>query len=1097
MPVAWATSQIETQTVHPPGLSVVTAPRLEPLFERLAGALAADPAGPLESETILVAQNKGLRVWLTHELAKAHGCAASLDLAAPLTFATDLGRRLVPSARAPEGRHPFDAGPLAWRLAPILDALDDDPVWAPLRAYLDGTGGQAMPLATRLAELFDDYQVYRPDVLAAWADGADPAPDFAHGVWQAALWRRLQHDAPCLDRAAGLLALADTLRQRPDAHLSLPRRVSVFGALLFPPVYWRVLTEVARHVPVTVYAVTAGDATSEPRRHPFLRALATRTADYWTVLQDLGAPPPERLAESAGDAQPRADALRQLQDALTADTPPAAPVPLDPDDRSIRVLDCHSPTRELEALRDVLLDAFDTVDGLRPADVLVLVPDLDEYAPLVDAVFGAESATGDGLRLPYHVVDHPHAPALRVVEAFTRALRLHDGRVTASDLLDLLGYPLVRRAARIEEDELPRLRRWIAESGVCWGLDAERKGRFGVPADDLHTWRFGLDRLLLGVLCDDDGLVMGHLPCSAAGLDGADLLGRFSEWAEALFRSLDALDRPRPLAEWPAHLLMFLDRAFEPRDDEEVEAVVHLRQTALDLATLSELADVPGAEVSFRVVRAHLDRAVAALERREPVLTGRITVADPQVLRHAPHRVVALLGLGDGVWPRPETPLGFDLIAHDPRPGDSAPRAFQKQLSVDAVLAARDRLVLSFVGRSQKDNSPRAHSVVLDAFLDATRLHWGDDAERLVETHRLQPFADDYYRPGPMRSFAAQHHVAPGETTQPAPFLGADPLPDDEPSHTVTLADLADAWTNPSRHVVRRRLRVALDLDDDAVHDDEPVALDGLGRYAVRAAILDAVLDGLPDDEVAERLLRSGLLPGGAPGPAWLRQAREAVVPVADAVRQWGPREPLAVAIDVDGGRVVGTVAHAGPTGALRFRAGSVRPKDLVAAWVDHLAVSAGRVATTTSLGTRDTCHFAPVPADDARMLLQALVRGYRAIRQSAPPLFERASYAYGDKLSGSARAAWLDRILAREYAATGTGDGAHNGVPDINDWAVGHARKKFEGGFGQTGDRDDAHVALATRGRDPFADEAKAVHAWAACLWAPLRCYHQPGLPS
>ena len=160
-----------------------------------------------------MAQNKGLRAWLTNELAQAHGCAASLDLAAPLTFATALGRALVPNARAPDGRHPFDAGPLAWRLAPVLDNLGDDPVYDPLRAYLAGTGGQTMPLATRLAELFDDYQVYRPDVLAAWAEGATTRPASATAGGRPRCGDGSRPDAPCLDRAAGLLALADTLRQ--------------------------------------------------------------------------------------------------------------------------------------------------------------------------------------------------------------------------------------------------------------------------------------------------------------------------------------------------------------------------------------------------------------------------------------------------------------------------------------------------------------------------------------------------------------------------------------------------------------------------------------------------------------------------------------------------------------------------------------------------------------------------------------------------------------------------------------------------------------------------------------------------------------------
>ena len=435
---------------------------------------------------------------------------------------TDLARELVPRARPPGGeRHPYDAGPLAWRLAPMLEALGDDPVYAPLRSYLDRTGGRAMPLAARLAALFDDYQVYRPTCSRPGPPARPPDPAFVHGAWQAALWRRLADD-PTLDRAAGLVALAETLRQS-ETVAALPRRVSVFGALLFPPLYWRVLAEVARHRPVTVYAVTAGPGpTAEPQAHPLLRALAGRTRDFWTVLADLGAPPPVRLADTADAAHVAAPALRQLQDALAHDVVPD-PVPLRPGDRSVRVHDCHSATRELEALRDSLLDAFAEIDGLRPSDVLVLVPDLATYAPLVDAVFGAEDAAPGlpgqaGVRLPYHVVGHPHAPALRVVEAFGRALRLHDGRVTASELLDLLGTPVVRRAAGIDEAELPQLRAWVREAGVCWGLDAERRGRFDVPADDLHTWRFGLDRLLLGVMAGDDRLVLGHLPCDAAGL---------------------------------------------------------------------------------------------------------------------------------------------------------------------------------------------------------------------------------------------------------------------------------------------------------------------------------------------------------------------------------------------------------------------------------------------------------------------------------------------------------------------------------------------------------------------------------------------------
>ncbi|PAP76286.1 exodeoxyribonuclease V subunit gamma [Rubrivirga marina] len=1081
----------------PPGFSVVTAPCLEPLLDRLVETVEGDPLDPLQRETIVVARNTGLRTWLTHALAQRLGCAASLDLPAPVSLVARL-------AGVSGGTQPYEAGPLAWRLKPVLDALPDEAVFEPLRAYLDKTDGQTMPLAKRLAELFDDYQVYRPDVLRGWERGRDSHSQFQHGAWQAALWRLLRSDG-LPDRASAFTTLERRLAEAAP-NLSLPPRLAVFGALLFPPAYYRVVAGIARHRPVTLYAVTSGpQPTTQPHAHPLLRALGTRTRHFWHVLGELGAPPPARLGPvRLGTEAGEATALQELQRALADDELPA-PTPLAASDRSVRVHDCHSPRRELEALRDALLDAFAEMPDLRPADVLVLLPDLDTYAPLVDAVFGAEDAA-EGARLPVHVVHHPHAPALRVVEAFRKALRMHDGRVTASELLDLLSYPVVRQAAGIREDEIPRLRAWVAEAGVCWGLTGARKAQFGLPEDDLHTWRFGLDRLLLGVMTGDTpNLVLGHAPCDAAGLDGADLLGRFSEWAEALFSRLGALDRERRLADWPAHLLLFLDAVFTPEADEELEAVVFLRTKIAEIESLHELAEAEAAAVSFRAVRAHLDGATGTMEVREPVLTGRVTFADPLVLRHAPHRVVAVLGLNDGVWPRPETLPGFDLIAHDPHPGDAHPRETEKQLFLDAVLAARDRLILSHVGRSQKDNAPRAASVCLDAFLDAARQHWGADADRLVVRHRLQPFAADYFRLGaeaggddaaPLPpSYASQHRVARGRTGDPAPFLDIqrllpDAAPDGDDVPTLPLAELTAAWTNPSQYVVRRRLRASLDLDDDAVRDDEPVVLDGLERWRIRQEVLEGLLDGLDDDALSARLLRCGLLPGGAPGAAWLRRAREEAAPIAEAVRSWGPTEPRAVEIEVGGVRLVGTVAAVGERGALRYRAGSVRGKDLVGAWVDHLALEAATpVGCTCTVGRDEVVHFGGVPSDDARTFLAALVKGWRLVQTRSLPLYEYASYAYAQTLTEGQIGEFVSRVLRPRDVEF-----------EPNGKAMGKARSAFSpfkgGPTPKRGDDDDANVLLVTRDRDPFVPEEHFAK-WALGLWAPILHHRRSGLPS
>ena len=556
-----------------PGLSIVTASRLEPLLERLADAMAADPLPPLARETIVVARNQGLRAWTVRALAHRLGVAASLDLRSPRDLATTLAARLVPDGAPDDPRaHPFEAAALAWRIRDLLDALPPDPVYDRVRVYRARAaerGEASLPLAVRLAELFDTYQVYRPDALAAWAGGrlAGGCPD---EPWQADLWRRLVDPATApggFDRARHLTTLCERLGA--DA-LDLPvDRVSVFGALVFPPLYWRVLGALARHVPVTVYAVAYGlpadPHTAWETAHPLARDLGARTRDWVGILADIGAPAAEPIPHP-GDP---ACALHHLQAAVAADVAPTGATPCPPSDRSVRVLACHSPLRELEVLRDEILDAFETLDGLAPGDVAVLVPDLATYAPLVDAVFGAESV--GGARIPYHVAEHPLAPELRVLDAFHRLLALDGGRATASEVVGLLDVPAIRRRAEVREDELGTLLAWVREARVHWGRDGAHKASFGIEGGDVHTWRFGLDRLLLGVAVGPTGtLVLDRLPVAEAGLDGADLLGRFAEWATAVFGRLDALRAPRAPQAWAAVLTAFADDVFEPASDAEL-----------------------------------------------------------------------------------------------------------------------------------------------------------------------------------------------------------------------------------------------------------------------------------------------------------------------------------------------------------------------------------------------------------------------------------------------------------------------------------------------------------------------------------------------
>ena len=707
-----------------PGLRIHTAPRLEPLLARLAETMRQRPLAPFERETILVAQNQALRTWVENELARELGCAASIEMRSPRDVVTELTRSLVPESMPPEGErgHPFELDGLTWRILGVLEDLPEaDETYARVRAYLERAadegeeGSGTMALASRLAQLYDDYQLYRTDVLGAWSEGRAVARTWEDEPWQADLWRHLlrtapeNRDGPVMDRATSTLRLLQVLAETPEADVRLSR-VSLFGTTVVPPLFWRALHALGRHVPVAAYAAVsaplAPEASGTPaHRHPLLRDLGSRTRDWAAVMGSVGieTPAPEASGEAlhsgdlglivpfdkgdsfetereqsggsqdatapeASGAAPSATghsplptppqpALHALQAALIADAPPEACVPCASGDRSVRIHECHSPLRELEVLRDEILDAFDTLPDLRPGEIGVLVPDMATYAPLIDAVFGSERVAG--VRIPYHIADPPFSPEARVLDAFARVLALDSSRATASDLIGLLDVPVVRRAAGIHESELGTLLDWVREARVHWGRDAAHKAAYGLPEDDVHTWRFGLDRLLVGyAIGPEDEVVMGRLPVAEAGLDGAALLGRFAEWATALFDALAHLRKRRPLATWREDLLVFVDGVFAPREEAELNALVALRTAVDRLVALDE----PHTVVAASTVRGHIQGAISGVDRQEPHLTGRVTFGSPPLaLRHVPFRVLAVVGLGDG-FPGTDARPAFDLL---------------------------------------------------------------------------------------------------------------------------------------------------------------------------------------------------------------------------------------------------------------------------------------------------------------------------------------------------------------------------------------------------------------------------------------------------
>ncbi|MFU8839898.1 MAG: exodeoxyribonuclease V subunit gamma [Nitriliruptoraceae bacterium] len=1051
------------------GVEVVRATSVAVLADHLAERLrSAPPEDPFASIEVAV-PSRGLERWLTQRLSgvlgatpEEAGVAANLDF----PFIGGTIQRIVAAAVGdpPGAGDPWAPDRLAWPLLSLLDQLPDAPELAPLRAHLtDGAGPvprRRFPLARRIADLFDRYALYRPDMVAAWRDGAavdgEGGPLAANLAWQPVLWRRLEAQVTAESPDLRLARAIERLRSTDPLPGALPTAVSVFGVLAVPPRHLDLLVALADRVPVTLYVVTPCPAwpVGEPRpvpANPLLVASGARARDAHTVLQPLLAGSDVLDAADAGadgegvGASGARTALQVLQADVRADrrrggTAPLPSVRIDPGDRSVQVHTCHGLVRQLEVLREVLLGLLEDDPDLEPRDIIVLTPDVAAVAPLLPAAFparrsdGTTSATGPE-DLPVRVADRSLGETSAVAGALLTVLELTTGRAGASAVLDLLASVPVRARFGLTAADLERLPGWLAGSGISWGRDADHRAALIGLDDDAHTWRAGLDRWTLGAAMADDGtrLVAGVRPFDEVEGDGVELLGRVAAATDALFACLDDLADARPIGAWRDALTTVLERLLDPgpgpaRSAELTDDLASVRRAVEEVVAAATDTDgvSSGVALTLEELRGLLAEHLGAASGRPATGTGAITVTGMVPLRNLPHRVVCLVGMDDGALPRAGSPLGFDLLEVPRRPGDPDPRLEDRQLLLDAILAAGDHLIITATGHDPRTNEERQPAVPISELLDVLEASI-DDPAQLRTAHPLQPHSPRYFRaalPGESavpRAFdpahlaaarAAQHASGPAATfvTGPLPSPPVDLVDLD----AIELDDLVRFVAHPVRFLLQRRLGLSLGRDDPRLEDRDPTELDSLQRWSLGQALLEHHLAGRPVDRWREVTLAARTTPVGGLGSVALDGVEELVRSLLTQVDQLaGPERvaPVEVVVPLDPAdtgaataRIRGAVTLRGDA-TLEVTVSKIGAKQRLAAWIRVLAVAASEPTLRPSavlLGRhkQDRARAAPPvrldPAaaevealDELGWLVELYLRGHRELLPLLPATCE------------------------------------------------------------------------------------------------------------
>ncbi|MCB1734628.1 MAG: exodeoxyribonuclease V subunit gamma [Gammaproteobacteria bacterium] len=992
--------------------------RLETLLDRLAEITAPPLADVFAAERIVV-QNPGMSRWLAQGLAERHGIAANIDYTLPASFVWDTFRgqfEAVPEQSA------FSPEALTWRIFAGLPALLDTPAFAELRRYLrdDGDGRKRLQLASRIAALFDQYLIYRADLILAWERGAEA------GEWQAVLWRTLTAQLGRRHRAALLQELA----QRPgglDAS-ALPERVCLFGITALAPSYLDVFRAIASHVEVHVFLLSPSfqwwaDQLSE--RDLARRRDAARQLGVMDSAINAGTDGNPLLASLARQGREFLDALHEQVD---SDNPHYAPpeqlnllgtlqldllfmqhrgsndgqarMPVAEDDASLQIHRCHSAIREVQVLHDHLLELFERLPGLHARDIVVMAPEIGRYAPLIDAVFGG---VPEDRRIPWSIADisgnDGDEPLIR---SFLALLQLPQDRHALGTVLNWLQVPAFARRCGLGDDALPRIEQWLRAAGVRWGRDGAHRAELGIVAEDTHSWAFGLRRLLLGYAVNDDRTRIASV-APYPDIEGQEAvwLGNLAELIDRLGRWASELGKPATPAEWLQTLPRLLNAFFDFGTEDEggearIRSALHQWWEQLDAASLGD-ASIP---LSNAVVHAHLRTALETQTASHRFLNGAVSFCNMVPMRSIPFRVVCLLGMNDTDYPRTQPQLSFDRIAAKPRKGDRSRRDDDRTLFLEALLSARDSLYISYIGNDARDDSPRNPSVLVSELLETVESGFELPRQPFVSRHPLQAFSTDNFHP-PYFSYAGEWLPAPIAPTPLFPAGGEFTVPENHDDSAITLDALHAFFRDPVDHFLRESLGLRLFAEDVRPADAEDFTLDGLQSWTLRNDMLGQRIDA-PDTHIDIALLRAqGQLPHGDFGSlavAGIEAEAEALANVIRPTLKGAIERELDLSLP-DGTRLTGRLKHIGRDAMVRFQAGKPNARGQLAMWIDHLALNAlDDIPSKTTRWIAQGSDESYVPVADAMTRLGELVRLYRAGRTRPLPLFPDCAAAYADK---------------------------------------------------------------------------------------------------
>ena len=1053
---------------------VFTSNRLEILADHLARVLQESLPSPFDQE-IIVVQSKGMERWICLQLAERHGICSNCRFPFPNTFVHEIFQSVLRNLPSPSL---FDPEVMTWRVMKALPSLVEQPAFETLRIYLESGRSdlKRFQLSQRIADLFDQYLLFRPEMMFQWQKGKA-------GHWQALLWRKLVEGHEHEHRASLAKELFSTLGRYSDPLPGLPKRIAVFGISALPRFHVEVFASLSGVAQVNLFLmnpskeywgdilgtwemkkkVLSEETVSEEELHmekgnSLLASMGALGRDFFDMIQEF------QVEEASSYEEPEeGNLLTSIQLDVLNLQERAKKKKISPEDFSIQIHSCHSPMREVDVLRDQLLRMFEEDPGLLPKDILVMMPKVETYAPYIQAVF--DTPQEDARRIPFSIADRSIRSEGGIGETFLNLLDLPGSRFGVTQVLNLLECEALRRKFGFSDEDLETVRKWISETRICWGIDEHHKTDLDLPPFPQNTWRSGLDRLLLGFAIPgrEERLFYGILPYDPIEGGETRILGSLVEFAEQLFKRAASLGQERTLEVWQTELAGLLDDFFER--GEEAEREVQVIRRMLDELVKTGATSLFEEKIPLGVVRSYLEQRLDQTGFGLGFMTGGVTFCAMLPMRSIPFSVICLLGMDGEAYPRQSKPLGFDYMARYPRRGDRSRRNDDRYLFLETILSARERLYISYVGQSIQDNSGMPPSVLVSELIDyveqSFEIPGGNIREHLQTRHRLQSFSPEYFKNHQkLFTYSEENHEIArtmlAGRKEPGAFLGTGLSEPDETWRQVDLHGLCAFFSNPTKFLLNRRLGIYLEERFSLAEDREPFAVQTLEQYLLEESMLRRRLQGRRLKDDLGFAVASGRLPHGPVGQCIYEGLSPGVEHFAEDLSPLlgkNALETLDFQMDVGGFTLTGSLDHVFKENMVRFRYARLKGKDLIVTWIYHLVLNCVRAEgyprqtllaglTGKSSTERKRLFYEYAPLDEGEEILEGLLKQYWEGLREPLHFFPESSWEYAE--------ARLTRERPLEAA-------------------LERARKAWAGSEWNRGEVDDPHYQLCFGKEDPI----------------------------